>query len=146
MQEITRVGVDLAKRVIQVLAVNAAGSRVTGRALAREKFLPWCAQLPPGCLVAMEASSSAHHWARIQTHGYELARPVVGAGTRLHRHHASRWQLGAPGHEFVTRQGAIRYHFACRIDSMNLNDVFGQIGTNSCNLGHGTSPSLKVSD
>ena len=64
MQEITRVGVDLAKRVIQVLAVNAAGLRVTGRALTREKFLPWCAQLPPGCLVAMEASSSAHHWAR----------------------------------------------------------------------------------
>ena len=64
MQEITRVGVDLAKRVIQVLAVNAAGSRVTGRALAREKFLHWCAQLPAGCLVAMEASSSAHHWAR----------------------------------------------------------------------------------
>ena len=23
-----------------------------------------CAQLPPGCLIAMEASSSAHHWAR----------------------------------------------------------------------------------
>ena len=64
MQEITRVGVDLAKRVIQVLAVNAAGLRVTGRALSREKFLAWCAQLPPGCLVAMEASSSAHHWAR----------------------------------------------------------------------------------
>ncbi len=64
MQEITRVGVDLAKRVIQVLAVNASGLRVTGRALTREKFLPWCAQLPPGCLVAMEASSSAHHWAR----------------------------------------------------------------------------------
>lgn len=64
MQEITRVGVDLAKRVIQVLAVNAAGQRVTGRELPREKFLPWCAQLPAGCLVAMEASSSAHHWAR----------------------------------------------------------------------------------
>lgn len=64
MNEITRVGVDLAKRVIQVLAVNAAGLRVTGRALPRDKFLAWCAQLPPGCLVAMEASSSAHHWAR----------------------------------------------------------------------------------
>lgn len=64
MSEITRVGVDLAKRVIQVLAVNAAGLRVTGRALAREKFLAWCAQLPRGCLIAMEASSSAHHWAR----------------------------------------------------------------------------------
>ena len=64
MSEITRVGVDLAKRVIQVHAVNAGGQRVTGRALAREKFLAWCAQLPPGCIVAMEASSSAHHWAR----------------------------------------------------------------------------------
>ena len=64
MNDITRVGVDLAKRVIQVHAVNAAGLRVTGRALARDKFLAWCAQLPAGCLVAMEASSSAHHWAR----------------------------------------------------------------------------------
>jgi transposase len=64
MSEITRVGVDLAKRIIQVLAVNAAGLRVTGRALPRDKFLSWCAQLPPGCLIAMEASSSAHHWAR----------------------------------------------------------------------------------
>lgn len=64
MNKITRVGVDLAKRVIQVLAVNAAGLRVTGRALPREKFLAWCTQLPTGCLVAMEASSNAHHWAR----------------------------------------------------------------------------------
>lgn len=64
MNEITRVGVDLAKRVIQVHAVNSAGLRVTSRALARDKFLAWCAQLPAGCLIAMEASSSAHHWAR----------------------------------------------------------------------------------
>ena len=64
MSEITRVGVDLAKRIIQVLAVNAAGLRVTGRAVSRDKFLAWCAQLPAGCLVAMEASSGAHHWAR----------------------------------------------------------------------------------
>lgn len=40
-----RVGVDLAKRVIQVLAVNAVGQRVTGRALARDRFLSWCAHL-----------------------------------------------------------------------------------------------------
>ena len=59
-----RVGVDLAKRVIQVHAVDAAGRRVAGRALKREQFMAWCAQLPAGCLVAMEACSSAHHWAR----------------------------------------------------------------------------------
>jgi transposase len=59
-----RVGVDLAKRVIQVHAVDEAERRVASRALPRDKFMPWCAQLPPGCIVAMEASSSAHHWAR----------------------------------------------------------------------------------
>ncbi len=59
-----RVGVDLAKRVIQVHAVDGAGRRVVGRALKREQFMAWCAQLPKGCLVAMEACSSAHHWAR----------------------------------------------------------------------------------
>ena len=64
MSEITRVGVDLAKRVLQVHAVDARGQRITSRALSRDKFLAWCAQLPPGCMLAMEASSSAHHWAR----------------------------------------------------------------------------------
>lgn len=61
---IARVGVDLAKRVIQVHAVDAAGRRVVSRALRREQFMAWCVQLPPGCLIAMEACSSAHHWAR----------------------------------------------------------------------------------
>jgi transposase len=37
---------------------------VTARALAREKFLTWCAQLSPGCVVAMETCGGAHHWAR----------------------------------------------------------------------------------
>lgn len=63
MSEITRVGVDLAKSVIQVNAVDAGGKLVTSRQLSRDKFLPWCAQLPPGCLVAMEARGGSHHWA-----------------------------------------------------------------------------------
>jgi len=62
--EIARVGVDLAKRVIQVHAVDAAGRRVVSRAFKREQFMAWCVQLPAGCLAAMEACSSAHHWAR----------------------------------------------------------------------------------
>lgn len=59
-----RVGVDLAKRVIQVHAVDEAGRVLSSRALRREQFIEWCVRLPAGCLVAMEASSSAHHWAR----------------------------------------------------------------------------------
>ena len=62
--EAVRVGVDLAKRVIQVHAVSAAGKVQSSRALKREQFIEWCTQLPAGCVVAMEASSSAHHWAR----------------------------------------------------------------------------------
>jgi transposase len=59
-----RVGVDLAKHVIQVHAVDAAGRVLTSKAVARGKFIEWCTRLPSGCMVAMEASSSAHHWAR----------------------------------------------------------------------------------
>lgn len=62
--QIARVGVDLAKQVIQVHAVDAYGHRVVSRALKRDQFYEWCAQLPTGCLVAMEACSSAHYWAR----------------------------------------------------------------------------------
>jgi transposase len=61
---IARVGVDLAKQVIQVHAVDAQGRRVVARSFKRDQFLAWCSQLPAGCLVAMEACSSAHHWAR----------------------------------------------------------------------------------
>ena len=64
MSEITRVGVDLAKLVIQVHAVDSVGKLVTNRKLSRDKFLAWCAQLPAGCVVAMEGCGSAHYWAR----------------------------------------------------------------------------------
>jgi transposase len=59
-----RVGVDLAKRVIQVHAVDGAGQVIATRALPRDKFIAWCTQLPARCIVAMETSSSSHHWAR----------------------------------------------------------------------------------
>ena len=61
---IVRVGVDLAKNVIQVHAVDASGRRVVARAIKRDQFLAWCAQLPAGCVVAMEACSGAHAWGR----------------------------------------------------------------------------------
>ena len=61
MSNITRVGVDMAKNLIQVHAVDLTGKVVTNRAVKRENFLHWCAQLPAGCLVAMEACTGAHH-------------------------------------------------------------------------------------
>jgi len=64
MDQITRVGVDLAKLVIQVHAITAAGRVMAAKAMSTAKFAAWCAQLPPGCIVAMESCSGAHHWAR----------------------------------------------------------------------------------
>jgi hypothetical protein len=45
-----RVGVDLPRRVSQVHAVDAAGHVLGSRALARDKFIAWRAQLPAGCM------------------------------------------------------------------------------------------------
>ena len=64
LMTIVRVGVDLAKNLIQVHAVDAAGRRVLARAFKREAFVEFCAKLPANCLVAMETCGSAHHWAR----------------------------------------------------------------------------------
>lgn len=85
MNEITRVGVDLAKYLIQVHAVDAAGKVVTNRALKRERFLLWCAELPAGCLIAMEACSGAHHWCRkLIERGFD-ARMIPGASVAPYR-------------------------------------------------------------
>ena len=60
LSTVTRVGLDLAKRVFQVHAVDAKGEIVVVRKLARSQLIPFFAELPP-CVVAMEACASAHH-------------------------------------------------------------------------------------
>lgn len=61
---IARVGVDLSKRVYQVHAVDRAGRRVLAKSFPVDRFYAWCAELPAGCLVAMETCGGAHHVAR----------------------------------------------------------------------------------
>lgn len=58
------IGVDLAKSVFSVCEVDAAGHVLARRDMGREAFLRWLAQVPAGTVVAMEACSGAHHWAR----------------------------------------------------------------------------------
>jgi transposase len=61
--EITTVGLDLAKSIFQVHAVDGAGQVVVRKALRRAQVLPFFAKLPP-CLISMEACGTSHHWAR----------------------------------------------------------------------------------
>jgi transposase len=51
MREITTIGLDLAKRVFQVHAVDAAGAVAMRRQLKRRQVLPFFAELP-SCRVA----------------------------------------------------------------------------------------------
>jgi transposase len=61
--EISTIGLDLAKNVFQVHAIDADGNVLVRRTLRRAQLLPFFASLPP-CLVGMEACGTAHHWAR----------------------------------------------------------------------------------
>ena len=70
--KVTRVGLDLAKVVFQVHAVDAAGGVVARRKLRRGVVVEFFGRLAP-CLVAMEACASAHHWGReIAALGHEV--------------------------------------------------------------------------
>jgi transposase len=75
---VARVGVDLSKRVYQVHAVDRSGRVVLARPMPPQRFLDWCAQLPAGCIVAMETCGGAHHVARrLRLQGLD-ARLVAG--------------------------------------------------------------------
>src|SRR5258708_28497527 len=63
LSAVTTVGLDLAKHIFQVHGVDASGRVVVTKAVRRNKLLEFFASLP-ACLVGLEASGSAHHWAR----------------------------------------------------------------------------------
>ena len=63
MNEVTTIGLDIAKNVFQVHGVDAEGNVLIRRQLRRSRVLPFFKDLAP-CLVGIEACATAHHWAR----------------------------------------------------------------------------------
>jgi transposase len=63
MSEISLVAIDVAKRVFQVEASEAAGKRLWERRVRRDQLVKLIGSLP-ATEVAMEACASAHHWGR----------------------------------------------------------------------------------
>ena len=63
LSSVTTVGLDLAKHVFQVHGVDGSGRIAVAKAIRRNKLLEFFASLRP-CLVGLEASGSAHRWAR----------------------------------------------------------------------------------
>ncbi len=63
MEQISTLGVDIAKNVFQGHGINERGEIVVRRQLRRRQVLPFFGRLSP-CLVGMEACATSHHWAR----------------------------------------------------------------------------------
>ncbi|MBN3790167.1 IS110 family transposase [Burkholderia sp. Ac-20353] len=61
--DISAVGVDLAKHVFQIHAVDAHGHPVLCKRLSRSQMTTFFARQSP-CLIGMEACGGAHYWAR----------------------------------------------------------------------------------
>ena len=72
MEEVSIIGINLAKRSFQVHGAKADGSVAYRRKLSRGKLLGFLAS-QPRCTVAMEACAGAHHWGReIAALGHEV--------------------------------------------------------------------------
>jgi transposase len=72
MEQVTTIGLDLAKRVFQVHGVDASGKVVLRRQLKRRQVVPFFAKLA-ACRVGIEACGTAHHWGRqLQGLGHDV--------------------------------------------------------------------------
>jgi len=77
MNNITAVGIDLAKNIFQVYAEDKKGNKVFNKKMSRMKLKRFLATLPP-CFIGMEACGTAHYWARLciqQGHRVKLIPP-----------------------------------------------------------------------
>jgi transposase len=63
LEEVSTIGVDLAKSVFQVHGADASGAVLFRKKLRRHQVLAFFSSQPP-CTVAMDACASSHHWAR----------------------------------------------------------------------------------
>ncbi len=63
MNEVTTMGLDLAKNVFRVHGIDDEGNVVIRRQLRRSRVLPFFRKLGP-CLVGIEACATARHWGR----------------------------------------------------------------------------------
>src|SRR6266576_3472391 len=63
MDEVSTIGLDIAKSVFQVHGVDDDGTVVVRKRVSRAKVLEFFSTLP-SCVVGIEACPSAHHWSR----------------------------------------------------------------------------------
>lgn len=74
MNNLRRVGVDLAKNIFQLHGVDRTETSTWCRRLKRDNWIKvLLKESEPSCVIGMEACTGAHHWARLlQSKGYTV--------------------------------------------------------------------------
>lgn len=106
-------GVDLAKNVFSVCEVDAHGRVLRRQNLRRETIGLWLPQLAAGTVVAMEACSGAHHWAR-RCHAFDLQPRIMAA------QFVTPFRKGRKTKN--NRAGLVRYSFAFHDSQVDLHE------------------------
>jgi hypothetical protein len=95
MEQISAIGLDIAKQYFQVHGADNVGNPVLRRKLRRNQVLKFFTEFPR-CRVGIEACSTAHHWARaIAALGGERLRSQMFA--ELQSHYLFEDRFGRPG-------------------------------------------------
>jgi transposase len=63
VEEVSTIGLDIAKQVFHAHGADASGAMLFSRRITRQKLIQFFAS-QPSCTVAMEACAGAHHWGR----------------------------------------------------------------------------------
>ena len=121
MQDITTIGIDLAKEVFAVCALDATGAVVYGKVLKRDAFMAWAEGLPP-CAVAMEACGSAHHWGRWFAARGHTARLIAAEFVQPFRKSiaAKNDRNDAEAIAIASRQPTMRYVTVKSVDQQSI--------------------------
>lgn len=72
MRHIKTIGIDLAKNVFQLHAVDSKGKKIFAKRIGRQALKELMVTMPR-CTVAIEACTGAHYWARLlKSYGHEI--------------------------------------------------------------------------
>lgn len=93
MEEISVIGIDLAKSVFEMCAISKTGETVWTKRLKRTAFERFIETQAPRCVIGMEACAGAHHWGRrFEALGFTVKlmapRPVQAYRQGVHKNDA----------------------------------------------------------
>lgn len=161
--KVSTVGLDLAKNVFQVHAIDDAGVVLVRKALRRRQVMPFFSRLAP-CLIGMEACGTSHFWAReIAALGHEVklmppayVKPYVKRGKTDAGDAAAICEaVGRPTMRFVAmkspeQQSMLALHrsrdLLIRQRTQLVNMIRGQLAEFGIVLAKGIQHALKLVD